>query len=52
MTREEALAWLKARTVDDMPSILAGKPILIKENKCPETPLTNFIPLKKSHTKL
>lgn len=28
MTREE-----KARTVDDMPSILAGKPILIKENK-------------------
>ncbi len=52
MTREEALAWLKARMVDDMPTILAGNPIHTKENKCPENPLTNFIPLKKSHTKL
>lgn len=33
MTREEALAWLKARTVDDMPTILAGKPIHIKETQ-------------------
>lgn len=33
MTREEALAWLKARTLDDMPSILAGKPILINSHK-------------------
>ena len=33
MTREEALAWLKARTVDDMPTILAGKPIHTKETQ-------------------